>query len=66
MKLFHIHYFNKAIASQYVSFHQRNIIRECRCGCRKMKKEYFAFDEPFPIQTGHFTNADMKNILNKL
>lgn len=51
LKLLHIHYYNKPIASEYVSFHTRDIIYQCRCGKRKLRHEFFAFSEEFPIET---------------
>lgn len=65
LNLLHIHWFSKPIASQYVSFHQRNIIYECRCGKRKMALQYIAFDEPLPIETNSLiSNDEMQKILS--
>jgi hypothetical protein len=62
----HIHYFNKPIVSEYVSFHTRNIIFECRCGKRELRKESRAFGDAFSIETTHFiTHKEMNEILNK-
>lgn len=60
----HIHCFNKPIVSQYVSFHQRDIIYECKCDKRKMQREYRNFGDAFPIETKNFiTDAEMQKIL---
>lgn len=61
----HIHYFDKPIASKYVSFHTRDIIYECRCGKRKVVREHRRFGEPFPIETNILiTQKEFESILN--
>ena len=60
----HIHCFDKAIASQYRSFHCRNIIYECRCGERREERECREFGDSFPIVTNILiTNKEMNQIL---
>lgn len=47
----HVCNFKKPIASQYVSFHTRDIIFECKCGKRKVERMSKSFSDPFPIET---------------
>lgn len=62
----HIHFYNKPLVSKYISFSQRDIIFECECGKRKMKREVRSFSEPFTISTTFFiTKNEMEIILNK-
>lgn len=64
-KILHIHWFNKPIASQYISFHNRNIVYECRCGKRKLKMVVRAFGDPFPIETNNLiTDTEIKKIIS--
>ena len=62
----HVHSYDKPIISQYVSFNTRDIVYECKCGKRTIKRVYQSFSEPFPINTTPFiTNEDLKKICNK-
>ncbi len=64
-KLFHVCHYGKPIVSMYLSFHQRNIIYECRCGARKSFKVYRPFGVPFDIETTDFiTDKKYNEILN--
>jgi len=51
-KKIHVCYYSKPIISRYVSFSTRDIIYECKCGNRKVFREYRDFSDPFPIETG--------------
>jgi hypothetical protein len=62
-KKLHIHNFSKPIACMYISFHTREIIFECKCGARKLKKEIKAFDEPFSRGADFVSSKEMKEIL---
>jgi hypothetical protein len=63
---FHIHKFNKPIASMYTGFNTRNIIYECKCNKRKIFRRYFTFSEPLPIKTNNLiTYKEFNNILNE-
>jgi len=65
LNLFHWHYFSKPIVSQYVSFHTRNIVFECKCGKRCARKVSRLFSESFPIETStHLTDREFNLILN--
>ena len=60
-----VHYFSKPIVSEYRSFNVRNIIFECRCGKRELRKEVRGFDEDFSMPTSHLvTTKQMNEILN--
>jgi len=69
LKLFkktHICWYNKPIVSRYITFGTRQIVYECRCGNRKAEKQYFGFDEEFPIITTPFlTEKDINKFLKK-
>jgi hypothetical protein len=43
--------FDKPIISRYISFNTRDIIYECTCGKRVIKRDTRAFSDPFPIPT---------------
>jgi hypothetical protein len=61
----HVHSYDKPIVSQYVSFNTRDIVYECKCGKRTIKRVYKSFSDPFPIQTTlHLTNEELKKIVN--
>lgn len=61
----HSHSYCKPIVSRYISFNTRDIVYECRCGKRKIIRDYRPFDIPFPIKTNHFiTNKELKDIAN--
>ena len=61
----HVHYFSKPIVSKYISFNVRNIIFECRCSQRKLRKEVRTFNESFSMPTTHFiTTKEMNEFLN--
>jgi len=61
----HICSFSKPIISRYVSFNTRDIVYECRCGKKRIIRDYRPFDEPFPIQTTNFiTHQELENIAN--
>jgi len=50
----------------YVSFNTRDIVYECRCGKRKIIREYRPFDIPFPIETTIFiTRKELEAIANE-
>lgn len=63
----HVCWFGKPIISEYVSFHQRDIVYECKCGKRKLFRVYRDFDQPFPIETtiGSISTKEMNEILKK-
>lgn len=62
----HICSFSKPIVSRYISFNTRDIVYECRCGKRKIEREYRSFDNPFPIQTTNFiTHQELEKIANE-
>lgn len=65
ISLFHIHWFNKPIVSQYRTFHTRNIVFECRCGKRKCEQVYRAFGDPFPIETSFVTTKEIDALLKE-
>jgi hypothetical protein len=61
----HVHSYSHPIVSKYVGFNTRDIIYECRCGKRKIIREYRPFNKPFPIKTTSFiTNKDLERIVN--
>lgn len=60
----HIHSYYKPIISRYVTFSQRDIIYECKCGERKIFRVYKDFSEPFPIETSMIeTNKEFESYL---
>jgi hypothetical protein len=62
----HCHSYFKPIVSKYVSFNTRDIVYECRCGKRKIIRDYRPFDVPFPIQTTNFiTHQELEKIANE-
>jgi len=62
----HCHSYSKPIASMYVSFNTRDIVYECRCGNRKIIRDYRPFDVPFPIKTNNFiTRQELEKIANE-
>mgnify|MGYP000863017049 CR=1 FL=1 len=62
----HCHLYSKPIVSMYVSFNTRDIVYECRCGKRKIIRDYRPFDEPFPIETTNFiTRKELEAIANE-
>jgi len=62
----HCHSYYKPIVSIYVSFNTRDIVYECRCGKRKIIRDYRPFDVPFPIQTTNFiTHQELEKIANE-
>ncbi len=64
LSLLHIHIFNTPITSEYISFNTRNIIYQCRCGCKKSYNVTMPFGVSFPIQTSSFlTQKEFKKIL---
>lgn len=64
--MFHLHHYKKPIASKYVSFSTRDIIYECSCGARKVRRVRKAFGDAFPIETNSLiTNKEFNAILNK-
>ena len=61
----HIHLFTLPVVSKYVSFHQRDIVYQCRCGKKKLDRVYKQFGESFPIETASLiTNYEVNKILN--
>jgi len=63
--MFHIHFYNKPIISDYMSFNVRRIIYECRCGKKQCYEIGRPFDVPFPIPTtGLLSQKDFNEILN--
>jgi len=56
----HCHSYSKPIVSKYVSFNTRYIVYECRCGKRKIIRDFRTFDIPFPIQTTNFITHQEK------
>lgn len=62
--LFHIHSFSTPIVSEYVSFHTRRIIYQCRCGCKEARSVSLPFGISFPIETTlFFESKDFKYLL---
>lgn len=62
--LFHIHWYNKPIVSQYQAFHSRRIIYQCRCGCKQSEFVTKRYGEPFPIETTPLlSNEEFEKIL---
>lgn len=62
----HVCSFSKPIKSMYVSFNTRDIVYECRCGKRKIIREYRPFDVPFPIETTNYiTRKELEEIANE-
>ncbi len=65
MHFFHIHFYNTPICSMYVSFSQRHIIYQCRCGKRKAKMIFRQYGDAFPIKTSNLmTRKEFNGILN--
>ncbi len=64
MKFFHIHIYSKPIVSQYISFSTREIIFECRCGCRVAKMISKPFGVSFPINTNSLNSKEFNEVLN--
>lgn len=61
----HRHKHTEPIVSMYISFSTRDIIYECTCGHREVRRESFGFSEPFPIQTAmNITNKEFLAMLN--
>lgn len=61
----HICYYSTPIASKYVSFNTRDIVYECRCGKRKIKRFDSIMNIPFPIETNFLmTRAELEKIAN--
>jgi hypothetical protein len=56
-----------AIASKYLSFSIRDIIYQCKCGKRELKRESFFFDQPFPIETlyGYYNTEEFNKLLTE-
>ena len=62
----HICNLSKPIVSRYISFNTRDIVYECMCGERKIKRVYRSFDSPFPIETTIFiTNKEIQKIADE-
>jgi hypothetical protein len=62
----HVCSFSKPIVSMYVSFNTRDIVYECRCGKRRIERDYRPFDVPFPIETTNFiTRKELEKIANE-
>lgn len=62
----HCHSYSKPIVSMYVSFNTRDIVYECKCGKRKIIRDYRPFDVPFPIETTNFiTRKELEAIANE-
>lgn len=62
----HACYYSKPIISRYVSFSTRDIIYECKCGNRKVFREYRDFSDPFPIETSMIeSQKEFESYLNK-
>jgi len=57
MKIFHIHQY-KPIVSRYISFGARDIIYECRCGKREVRRVRRNFGDEFPIITATLLSKD--------
>ena len=61
----HRHHYYKPIVSRYISFNTRDIVYECKCGKRKIIREYRPFDVAFPIETtNHITHQELEKIAN--
>lgn len=62
----HICVYSKPIVSRYVSFNTRDIVYECKCGKRKLKRQFFSYNQPFPIETKMFiTVYEIKQMENE-
>ena len=60
----HSHSYSKPIISRYISFNERDIVYECKCGKRKILRTYMPYEFPFPIQTTYFiTNKELESHL---
>jgi hypothetical protein len=63
---FHIHRHNKPIISDYVSFNTRDVVWECRCGHRKLVREFRAYGSSFSLSwTVGLDKKEMEQVLNK-
>lgn len=60
---FHIHNYNKIIASQYLSFSYRNVVVECKCGKRRIEIRHHDSVHPFET-TSLITNKEMEDLCN--
>ncbi len=66
MRLFHIDMYLKPIISSYVSFGTRDVVWECRCGKRKLIREYRNFGDPFSMGwTCNLSKDEMTQVLEK-
>lgn len=62
----HCHSYLNPIVSRYISFNTRDIVYECRCGKRKIIRDYRPFDMPFPIETTNLiTHQELEKIANE-
>ena len=64
-KLFHIHYYSKVVISRYTSFNFREVIVECKCGDRKIKKVSYDSIHPFPTASEISQKNFNKYLFNK-
>ena len=62
--IFHIHLFTRPIVSRYSGFNTRDIIYECRCGCKKLVEVSKGFSSPFPSEIDYMvTESNFNSIL---
>ena len=59
----HVHVYTKIVISQYSSFNYRDVVYECRCGCRKEFRVHH--DRVFPFPTASLlTQKEFQAILD--
>ena len=64
-KIFHIHFFIRPLMAKYIGFSTRDVIFECRCGERKMKRENRSFSSSFSAPTFLLNNEEFKQVLTR-
>ena len=64
-KIFHIHFFSRPLMAKYVGFSTRDVICECRCGERKMKRETRRFSSSFSAPTFWLSNKEFNEVLTR-
>lgn len=64
-KIFHIHFFSRPLMAKYVGFSTRDVICECRCGERKMKRETRGFSSSFSAPTFLLSNKEFNEVLTR-
>jgi hypothetical protein len=65
LKHLHLHIYSKPVLSRYISFNQRDILYECRCGKKICKRVQRNYGSAFPIETTIcLTKREFDEVLN--